>query len=128
MIKRNFYLFNVLFTFLFLTGCATGQTSKVKNLTQAEFKKTFEGKADAQIMDVRTPQETSKGKIAHAVEADYFDPNFKAKVTAMKLDKSKPIVVYCAVGGRSSKAALILSDMGFKNVLNLEGGYNSYRK
>jgi len=38
------------------------------------------------------------------------------------LDKNKPVYVYCAVGGRSATAAKILSDMGFTEVYDLEGG------
>ena len=41
---------------------------------------------------------------------------------AAKYDKTKPIFVYCRVGGRSAKAADKLSQMGFKEVYNLEGG------
>jgi rhodanese-related sulfurtransferase len=124
---KNIFLLNILTLFLFATGCANSQTSKVKNISQTEFKKTYEKQANAQILDVRTAKEIAQGKISGAAELDYFDPDFKKKVNAMNFDKSKPIVVYCAVGGRSSKAASVLADLGFKTVLNLEGGYNSYK-
>ena len=38
------------------------------------------------------------------------------------MEKSKPILVYCASGGRSSQAAAILAKHGFMEVYNLEGG------
>ena len=37
-------------------------------------------------------------------------------------DKSKPVFVYCKVGGRSSQAAAKLAELGFKEIYNLEGG------
>ena len=121
------FLFNILFTILALTGCANSQTNQVKSLSQTEFKKSFDKQSKAQILDVRTAKEIAQGKITGAAELDYFDPAFKSKVEKLKFDKSKPIVVYCAVGGRSSKAATVLSDLGYKTVYNLEGGYNAYK-
>ena len=38
------------------------------------------------------------------------------------LDKQKPVLVYCLSGGRSASAAELLSEKGFKEVYNLEGG------
>ena len=40
----------------------------------------------------------------------------------LKLDKDKPIAVYCAVGGRSSSTAQFLRQQGFKKVYDLKGG------
>jgi phage shock protein E len=124
---KNFFLLNILFAFLFLSGCANSQTVKVKTMTQKEFKSSYDKQKKAQILDVRTAKEVAQGKITSAAELDYFDPEFKAKVEKMNFDKSKPMIVYCAVGGRSAKAADILVELGFKNVYNLEGGYNAYK-
>ncbi len=100
----------------------------VLNLSQADFKKSFEGKDGLQIVDVRTPGEIAGGKIGDAKELDFFDPKFADKIATLDLDKSKPIVVYCAVGGRSSKAAQIFLNQGFTTVYNLVGGYGNYKK
>lgn len=109
------------------TETALQQTKTVQNLSQTDFKKSFEGKEGVQVVDVRTPGEIAGGKIANAKELDYFDPEFAAKIANLKLDKSKPVVVYCAVGGRSSKAAQAFLSQGFTNVYNLIGGYNAYK-
>jgi phage shock protein E len=124
---KNLMLLNILFAFLLLSGCANGQSVKINNLPQTEFKKNYANKKTAQILDVRTSKEITQGKISNAAELDYFDPEFKKKVQAMNFDKNKPTVVYCAAGGRSSKAAVILVELGFKKVYNLEGGYNAYK-
>lgn len=74
----------------------------------------------ALILDVRTPDETQLGIIEGATVINFYDDDFEAKVELM--EKSKPIVVYCASGGRSSEAASILAERGFMEVYNLEGG------
>ncbi|NND78860.1 MAG: rhodanese-like domain-containing protein, partial [Maribacter sp.] len=40
-----------------------------------------------------------------------------------KLDKSKPVYLYCRSGSRSKKAAQKVLDMGFVKVYDLKGGY-----
>ena len=42
--------------------------------------------------------------------------------------EEKPIVVFCAGGGRSVYATLALQDMGFKDVAHLEVGFNGWKK
>lgn len=77
--------------------------------------------ADAgQILDVRTIDEYNKGHIEGAILAD-ISSNLFSEVTA-KLDKDKPVFVYCLSGGRSSSAASQLKEMGFKSITNLSGG------
>jgi thioredoxin len=43
------------------------------------------------------------------------------------LDKSKPVLVYCASGGRSSKAAQWLAQNGFTTIENLKGGFTQWK-
>ncbi|ARN76815.1 hypothetical protein BST97_01705 [Nonlabens spongiae] len=77
---------------------------------------------NVQIVDVRTPEEFEEGTIGKAVNIDFFDKeNFKSEF--LKFDKTKPIYIFCRSGNRSQKAAHRLVDMGFENVIDLEGGY-----
>lgn len=78
-----------------------------------------------QILDVRTPEEVAAGTIAGARVANWFDGDFAQKAESM-LDKSKPVLVYCKVGGRSGKAADVLLGKGFSKVYNLEGGITAW--
>ena len=55
---------------------------------------------------------------------DYVDFEKEAD----KLDKKKTYYVYCAGGGRSADAAEILVKKGFKNVVNLTGGFSAWKK
>ena len=77
-------------------------------------------KDDVLILDVRTPDETQLGIIEGATLINIYDDDFETKIDLM--EKSKPILVYCASGGRSSQAAAILAENGFMEVYNLEGG------
>jgi len=43
------------------------------------------------------------------------DPDFVTKVST-RFDKNKPLYIYCAVGGRSNKAAKKLISVGFESV------------
>jgi phage shock protein E len=78
------------------------------------------------ILDVRTPQEVAQGYIEGAVNINWNSPDFSAQVE--KLDKSKEVYVYCAVGGRSSQAKSVLIKQGFKEVHNLLGGIGAWQK
>ncbi|OBB46557.1 rhodanese-like domain-containing protein [Mycobacterium sp. 852002-51961_SCH5331710] len=84
----------------------------------------------ALVVDVRDAPEVEKsGKVAGAVhvprgmlefradpESPYHDQNFS---------KDKPVIVYCASGGRSALAGQALKELGYENVFNL-GGFGDW--
>ena len=82
-------------------------------------------KAGVQLIDVRTPDEYKAGHIANAKNINFYDADFKAQMD--KLDKSKPVAVYCGVGGRSGKASTILTQLGFKTIYDLQGGMTAWK-
>lgn len=69
----------------------------------------------AQLVDVRTPQEHSQGTLPGSVNM----PLQIINQAHSQLDKSKPVIVYCASGGRSAQAQSVLQSMGFDSVHNL---------
>jgi rhodanese-related sulfurtransferase len=107
---------------MMLTINASAQT----NLDIDDFVKVYKSTPSSQLLDVRTPDEWSGGKLANSACVNYLDESFSQGVT--KLDKDKPIFVYCAAGGRSAKASSALKDAGFKQVYNLKGaGYDQLK-
>ena len=68
-----------------------------------------------QLVDVRTPSEFVEGHVPNAQNIDFWDVNFDANIE--KLDKSKPIIVYCKSGGRSAKCASKLVAKGFEKYM-----------
>lgn len=79
-----------------------------------------------QILDVRTPEEWEDGTIKGAIKMNFYDGNFKNQLA--KLDKTKPVYVYCKSGGRSGKAAKQMEKMGFTTVYNLIGGMGAWNE
>jgi len=99
------------------------QTSFI-DVNVAEFQQLI-SKEKVQLVDVRTPEEFKAGHIKNAILINYMSADFKDK--AFKgLDKSKPVLVYCASGGRSAKSAKIYKEAGFTKVYNLLGGFNAW--
>lgn len=70
---------------------------------------------DAQLVDVRTPQECIQGSLPGSVNI----PLQQIHNEHGSLDKSKPVIVFCASGGRSAQAQSLLRDLGFDQVHNL---------
>ena len=104
----------------------TDQNGSVRLLSVDDFESLLiEERADVQLLDVRTSQECSGGVIAGASHANIADKSgFESEI--LQLDKQLPVMVYCAVGGRSKVAAGILADRGFRQVYDLRGGYNAW--
>jgi len=96
-----------------------------KDVPAKAFQKAFKEKPGL-LLDVRTPKEFASGHIAGAVNIDFFQENFKDELA--KLDKTKPVYVYCRSGGRSGKTMAQMKEMGFVFVYNLEGGVLGWTK
>ena len=78
------------------------------------------------IIDVRTPEEFSKGHLRNALNINWFDENFESQVEI--LSRERPVFIYCLSGGRRAKALDKISEMGFKNSYELNGGILEWRK
>lgn len=109
---------------IFFNSCAEAQQPSTADLKAAEFKAAVDKKIGV-LLDVRTADEVKSGYIAGAKNIDWYSPNFKTEVA--KLDKTKPVYVYCAVGGRSSSARDLLLSLGFKEVHQLTGGIGAWK-
>ena len=71
------------------------------------------------VIDARTAREYAGGHIAGAIHADVLNGDFRERVKS--LDRDTPAYVYCASGHRSGRAASILEEMGFVQVVNAGG-------
>lgn len=76
----------------------------------------------ALLVDVRTPREYNAGHLPNAKLIPISQ--VESRLEEFGGDKNRPIVVYCASGGRSGKAKGILESHGFTNVVN-GGGYEA---
>ncbi|MES1221972.1 MAG: rhodanese-like domain-containing protein [Bacteroidota bacterium] len=91
----------------------------------SDFEKAVQA-AGVQLVDVRTPQEFKDGYIKGAVNADWQNETQFAE-QVKKLNKAKPVYLYCLSGVRSGKAADWLAANGFKEVINLDGGIKAWK-
>lgn len=133
-------LLGALALMLFLTACnaadnthnnGTSYSSSqpaptVKVLNAKDFQQLLAQKSDAQLLDVRTPQETAQGMIEGAKAINFYDANFQAQTQT--LDKDKPVFIYCRSGARSAQAVQVLKKQGFNEIYELRGGYNAWPK
>jgi thioredoxin len=105
----------------FLTlSCKGQQSESVETVPANIFAEKINATPNAQILDVRTPEEFKNQHIDHAINVDWKNDNFVEK--ANTFNKEKPVFVYCLAGSRSQQAANKLSELGFKKIYNLQGG------
>lgn len=92
----------------------------IKNLTPSEFEQELKQHPSAVIIDTRTPQEHASGYIKNAVLIDVSSPTAVDEID--KLDKNSKYLIYCRSGMRSMNMCQYMSQNGFKDVTNLDGG------
>lgn len=95
-----------------------------KSVPVAEFEKLIKSKPGL-LLDVRTAPEVKKGTIEGSRNIDFFSENFESIISG--LDKTKPVYVFCASGGRSGEAMELMKQKGFIEVYNLEGGFSAWK-
>lgn len=104
-------------------GMNAQQDDAIKVLDVQTFRDSITTK-NVQLIDVRTPEEFEAGHIKDAKNIDFFSDAFRVEFE--KLDKEKPVYIYCKSGNRSGQSAIKLSAMGFKEIYNLQGGFLNY--
>lgn len=107
-----------------LSSCTT--KSGIKNIDAHEFKNVIENK-DVQLLDVRTLKEFEESHIEGARLIDVKQDSFM-EIVGKKIDKKKPIAIYCRSGKRAMRAAGILTKKGYKVEYNLKGGIVAWDK
>ena len=106
-----------------LFGINSKANNNINVLEVSVFKQAV-SKNKVQLIDVRTANEYHANRIKKAKNIDIFSSKFTLEVN--KLDKEKPVYVYCRSGGRSKRASKTLSKLGFKEIYDLKGGILNY--
>lgn len=121
LMKRFILIFFIVFS-LFLFGCEepNGQIT----LVTPEEMVTLMEMEDVQLVDVRSAKQRLQGFIKNSQNIDFNSPTFDEDIR--KLDKSKPVILYCGDGRLSSKCAKKLKDAGFIKIYDLEGGMTQW--
>lgn len=122
MLKQRILSLIFLMTLVSLFAEAQG----VKRLDPQNFDLKLKQSKDPILVDVRTAGEYEQGHLANALLIDIYSNDFKSRLS--KLDKSKPVFVYCKAGSRSGSAVDVLLEMGFKEIYDLSGGIIAWRQ
>ena len=104
----------------------------IKVMSSEEVKSAYE-KGDITLIDVRDIRELWKeGVIKNSIHIPrgmlefWLDPQ-SSYFQEKKIGDVKNIVLFCALGFRSALATKTLNDMGFNNVANAHGGFDSLK-
>ena len=121
----------ILFSIVIIQACqdSTSENKKAsgifESISKVDFEKKMKEKTDHILIDVRTPSEYEAGTIGNAKNINWDDANFAREIS--KLDKAKPILIFCQKGGRSGQALNKLKGLGFQEVYDLKVGYGGWR-
>lgn len=107
----------LLFIGIFSFSCAQISSKPITEVSQNEINSVI-------LVDVRTPEEFEAGHLENAININWFDTDFANRISEIR--KEETIYVYCKKGGRSAKAQQLLDSLGYKKVINLEGGYDAW--
>lgn len=78
-----------------------------------------------QVLDVRSEKEFAGGSLPDAINVPSSSHAFRERIA--HLDRTVPVLVYCAGGFRSRKAVELLRDLGFESIYHLHRGYHSWQ-
>lgn len=102
-------------------------TTDIQTISTAELKEMIDGKRDISLVETLPEEEFKKGHLPGAINIPTAEVEQEAP---RQLDKSKPIVVYCANKAcpASPNAAEKLREMGYEHVLDFEEGKEGWRQ
>ena len=108
---------------IFVTGCMFQKPDYVKMITPAELNQVMQNE-DIFLVDVHTPEQR------HIKGTDLFIPFNEIEKYQNKFpkDKNAAIYLYCEGGPMGNAAARSLYELGYRNLTNLEGGANAWKK
>lgn len=111
-------------------GLVAEARQSVENLTVEEFAARIEA-GGAVVVDLREAAERiDNGWIPGSVHAPRGMLEFHADPTSPyhldALEPSRPVLLYCASGGRSALAAIALRTLGYDDVAHLDGGFKAW--
>ncbi len=97
-------------------------TEKIKRVSVQETMSALSANPNAILIDVREWDEikASAPSVGKAFPMSEIDPNTFAE--SCGVSKKQPIFLFCRSGNRSMRVATVLSEAGFTDLTNVEGG------
>jgi rhodanese-related sulfurtransferase len=118
---------------LLAIGCSRGdfdpekdiaKPGAVRSIRSSDAAVLLERHQDMLILDVRTSNELREGSI----EGSVLVPFWSLVQSTENLPRNRPVMVVCAVGGRSYAAGQLLVRNDFEQVYNLRGGISAWKR
>jgi rhodanese-related sulfurtransferase len=98
--------------------------AKTTHISAEQLSGYLAGKEDFILLDIRTEAEYRAG---HIKGAEWFPRgNLEFYIQEFIKDPAAKVVLYCRSGGRSALATLTMKDMGYSNVVDLDGGFKAW--
>ena len=99
-------------------------TPLFKTITPGEAQQLIDNRKDLLLVDVRGADELSEGYI----EGSTLIPLWDILKGNQRPPKDKPILLICAVGGRSLALGKLMSKNGWPEIYNLKGGISAWKE
>lgn len=116
MIIRCFFLSLILA--LLLLPLETALAASAKSLSVGEAREMLQKDPNLFLLDVRTPEEYARARI----EGGRLIPIDQLVARQAEIPADRPVLVYCAVGSRSSQVADYLTARRKQPIFNMFGG------
>jgi rhodanese-related sulfurtransferase len=116
----------IFFTMLSAISCTSQNATETttKRVSNEEWKERISQVSEPLLVDVRTPKEFNAGHFEGAINIDFRNADFMKNMS--ELDKDRTLFIYCHSGGRSGQACTQLESAGFKDIVELKGGYSNW--
>lgn len=108
--------------------------AQIKEVDSRQAQELIANEPQLLVVDVREPAEYDQGHLEDALLVPRgtlepaADPEYSKHVPELSGARQRPVLLYCATGGRSAMAAATLQLMGFERVYNLDGGFSRWQE
>jgi rhodanese-related sulfurtransferase len=114
---------SICFIFI-LFACQSVTQDQIESINAERLKELQ--KEGVEVIDIRTPGEYLDGHIVGVPNIDFMSSDFEELISLR--DKDKPLIIHCASGGRSKRAAEQLSELGFTKLYDYSGGFSDWKR
>ena len=107
--------------------------NKIENISASEANEKLND-SNVQFIDVRDKDSFNEGTIGNAIHLDraflefYLADGSPLENKFFKENPDKEYIVFCGVGGQGALSTKTMQDMGIKNVKNISGGIEEWKK
>lgn len=110
------------------SGAPAASESQIGSMTAAGARQFLASHPEALVLDVRNPDEWDD-QYGHIEGARLIPlPELSARVAEIEGWKERPVMLVCRSGVRSQTAAEMLAGLGYRQVINLEGGMIAWQE